>query len=240
MGRRFKLKNLKALILTTPKNIKELMTTQFARPEGKAGQFFTLAMNVFNFKLYNAVYNYVSKEDGARILDVGFGNGDTLKRLDEKLNAELYGVDISPDMKVAATKANAEAVAVGRMKLETASVEQMPYEDEFFDSVYTINTVYFWKEPEKALGEIMRVLRGGGRFLCGFYSRAYFDKYKNFRSDDEKNYTVGELRELVKQNGFENVKVKLVDGKKFMYCLVAEKRGNEVDNDSGDECGQLP
>ena len=46
----------------------------------------------------------------------------------------------------------------------------------------------------------MRVLRGGGRFLCGFYSKAYFDKYKNFRSDDERYYTVSELRELVKQN----------------------------------------
>ena len=140
-------KNLKAFVLTTPKNVKNLMKTQFAKPEGKAGEFFTLAMNVFNFKLYNAVYNFVPKQPNARILDVGYGNGDMLKRLDEKLDAVFYGIDISEDMKVLATKANARAVATDKMMLSVGSVDEMPYEDSFFDCVYTINTVYERDSP---------------------------------------------------------------------------------------------
>ena len=230
-----KVKNLKALVLTTPKNVKNLMKTQFAKPEGKAGEFFTLAMNVFNFKLYNAVYNLVPKDTGAKILDVGYGNGDTLKRLEEKLDAVFYGIDISPDMKVLATKANARAVAEEKMFLTVGDVEDMPYEDGFFDCVYTINTVYFWKDAHKAMDGIMRVLKDGGRFICGFYSKQYYERSEKYQFEGETYYTTRELKELALEHGFENVKIKVVDEKRYMYCLVGEKRGNGIDNDSADE-----
>ena len=227
-------KNLKAFVLTTPKNVKNLMKTQFAKPEGKAGEFFTLAMNVFNFKLYNAVYNFVPKQPNARILDVGYGNGDMLKRLDEKLDATFYGIDISEDMKVLATKANARAVATEKMFLSTGDVEDMPYDDGFFDCVYTINTIYFWKDADKAMSEIMRTLKDGGRFICAFYSKAYFERSEKYQFEGETYYTTGELKALAQKHGLENVKVKVVDEKKFMYCLIGEKRGND-DTDYPDE-----
>lgn len=216
------LKKVKALLLT-PKNIKELMKSQFAKPQGKAGEFFTLAMNVINFKLYNAVYNFVPKDEGAKILDVGFGNGDMLKRLSEKLDAQFYGIDISEDMRTASTKANAKAIAEERMFLKTAAVEDIPFEDGFFDTVYTINTVYFWQDPHKALDEVARVLKDGGRFICAFYSRDYFERKKSFMSENETYYSPKELKELVRGHGFENAKVKVVNAKKFAYCLVGEK-----------------
>lgn len=228
------LKKIKALVLTTPKNVRELMKTQFAKPEGKAGEFFTLAMNVFNFKLYNAVYNFVPKDEGIKILDVGYGNGDMLKRLDEKLDAQFYGIDISQDMKVLATKNNARAVAEEKMFLRVGNVEQMPYDDGFFDCVYTINTVYFWKDAGRAMDEVVRVLKDGGRFICAFYSKAYFERSKSYQFEDETYYTPRELKEFAAAHGLENVKVKVVDEKKFMYCLIGEKRGND-DTDSADE-----
>ena len=221
--KKMKLKNMKALVLTTPKNIKNLMKTQFAKPEGKAGQFFTLAMNVFNFKLYNAVYNFVPKQPNARILDVGYGNGDTLKRLDEKLDATFYGIDISQDMKVLATKANARAVAAEKMFFSVGDVEAMPYEDGYFDCVYTINTIYFWKDADRAMDEIVRTLKDGGRFICGFYSKAYFERSEKYQYEGETYYTTGELKALAQKHGFENAKIKVVDEKRFMYCLVGEK-----------------
>ena len=228
------LKKMKAFVITTPKNIKELMKTQFAKPEGKAGEFVTLAMNVFNFKLYNAVYNFVPKQPNARILDVGYGNGDMLKRLDEKLDATFYGIDISEDMKVLATRANARAVAADRMFLRVGNVEQMPYDDSFFDCVYTINTAYFWKDADKAMDEMVRTLKDGGRFICAFYSKAYFERSEKYQFEGETYYTTGELKALAQKHGLENVKVKVVDEKKFMYCLIGEKRGND-DTDHSDE-----
>lgn len=228
------LKKVKALVVTTPKNVKNLMKTQLAKPEGKIGELFTLAQNVINFKLYNAVYNFVPKQAGARILDIGYGNGDMLKRLEEKLDAQFYGIDISQDMKVLATKTNARAVAQDKMFLCVGGVEDMPYEDRFFDCVYTINTVYFWQDADKAMDEVVRVLKDGGRFICAFYSKAYFERSKSYQFEDETYYTPSELKEFAAAHGLENVKVKVVDEKKFMYCLIGEKRGND-DTDSADE-----
>ncbi|WP_051540001.1 class I SAM-dependent methyltransferase [Ruminococcus sp. FC2018] len=223
---------IKDFFLMTPKKFKRIMKEQFAKPEGVAGDFFTLAMNVINFKLYNAVYNFVGKDEGSKILDVGFGNGDMLKRLDEKLdNVKLYGVDISDHMVVVATSVNQDAVDKDRMFLQNASVEELPYDDDYFDTVYTINTIYFWQDREKSLSEILRVLRPGGKFICAFYSRDYFERKKQFMSEEETYYSPRELRDVISDAGFDNAKIKVVDSKKFMYCLVCEKRGNDADAD---------
>lgn len=231
---------IKDFFLMTPKRFKRIMKEQFAKPDGIAGDFFTLAMNVINFKLYNAVYNFVGKQEGSKILDVGFGNGDMLKRLDEKLdNVKLYGVDISDHMVVVATSVNQEAVDKDRMILQNASVEELPYDDGVFDTVYTINTIYFWQDRDKAFSEILRVLRPAGRFVCAFYSREFFERKKQYMSEDETYYSPRELRDVVSAAGFESPKIKVVDSKKNMYCLICEKKGNDADADNGHGQEQL-
>jgi hypothetical protein len=42
-------------------------------------------------------------------------------------------------------------------------------------------------------------------------------------SENETYYSPKELKELVRGHGFENAKVKVVNAKKFAYCLVGEK-----------------
>ncbi|MBP3916587.1 MAG: methyltransferase domain-containing protein [Clostridium sp.] len=39
------------------------------------------------------------------------------------------------------------------------------YDDDFFDVVTTINTIYFWNDTKKGLEEIYRVLKGDGVFI---------------------------------------------------------------------------
>ncbi len=46
-----------------------------------------------------------------------------------------------------------------------ASVVDLPFADASFDVVTTIESFYFWPEPEKSLAEVRRVLARGGRFL---------------------------------------------------------------------------
>ena len=157
--------------------------------------------------------------------------GERLRYTSER----IYGIDISQDMKVLATKNNARAVAEERMQLRVGNVEQMPYDDGFFDCVYTINTLYFWKDAGRAMDETVRVLKDGGRFICAFYSKAYFERSEKYQYEGETYYTTGELKELAAAHGLEKVKVKVVDEKKFMYCLIGEKRGNGIVEDSADE-----
>lgn len=202
-------------------SLKEYIGGQFAEPEGIGGAFAAKIMNVMNAEHYRAVERFVCKDDGAKILDIGFGNGHMLKILDKKLNAKLYGIDISPDMIEKASRKNGEAVSLNRMALQMANITELPYNDNFFDTVYTINTVYFWGDLTRAFDEIRRVLKDGGNFVCTFYSKNYLDTLAYCDTGFDK-FTPQELRSLARENGFHDVKVKILkEGKS--YCLIGQK-----------------
>ena len=118
------------------------------------------------------------------------------------------------------------------------ALELQSHQDSYEDQMQAIDlfqSIYFYKDADKAFSEMHRVLKDGGRFICGFYSKQYYERSEKYQFEGETYYSTRELKELVQAHGFENVKIKVVDEKKFMYCLVGKKRGNEIDNDSSDE-----
>lgn len=202
-------------------SIKEYIGEQFAVPTGIGGTLSAKFMNIFNSAHYKAVEKFVCKRDGAKILDIGFGNGKVLKDLSKKLNAKLYGIDISPDMVEKAINKNADGVTLNKIMLSQASVTDLPYNYNFFDTVYTVNTVYFWGDMPKAFEEILRVLKSGGNFVCSFYSADFLDRLPYCDTGFDK-FTPSRLRSLARENGLVNVKVKIIkEGK--TYCLIGEK-----------------
>lgn len=52
----------------------------------------------------------------------------------------------------------------------------LPSEDAIFDKVLTVNTIYFWREPEVLLKDISRVLKVGGHFCVTFCEKAFMEK----------------------------------------------------------------
>lgn len=202
-------------------SLSEYIGKQFAEPEGIGGAVATKMMNFMNYEQYRAVEKFVCKDNGARILDVGFGNGKVLKNLSKKLDAKLYGIDISADMLDSACERNSDAVALNKMMLMQASVTDLPYNDDFFDTVYTINTIYFWNDLPKAFSEILRVLKNGGNFICTFYTKDFLDKL-SYCDEGFDKFTPQQVRSMARENGFHNVKVKILkEGK--AYCLIGVK-----------------
>lgn len=202
-------------------SIKEYIGEQFSNPTGIGGAAAARVMNIINREHYRAVGKFVCRDSGAKILDIGFGNGYMLSRLSKKLDAKLYGVDISADMLEKATDKNIDAVTLNKMMLQQASVTDLPYNDGFFDTVYTINTIYFWGDITKAFDEIRRVLKNGGNFICTFYSKAWLDKLPYCDTGFDK-FTPSQVRSLARENGFHNVKVKILK-ENAAFCLVGEK-----------------
>jgi SAM-dependent methyltransferase len=45
------------------------------------------------------------------------------------------------------------------------TAEKLPYDDEKFDLVTAVETVYFWPNLSHCLQEVGRVLKSGGRFV---------------------------------------------------------------------------
>jgi ubiquinone/menaquinone biosynthesis C-methylase UbiE len=100
------------------------------------------------------------------VLEVGFGAGQGIKLAAEQArHGRVMGIDLSEMMVWVATRRNAQAVKAGRVALAQGAITALPFADQSFDKIMTIHTFYFWPEPIRALSELSRVLKPGGRLI---------------------------------------------------------------------------
>ena len=92
-----------------------------------------------------------------KLLDIGIGPGLALKKFESM--CEIYGIDVSEDM-IREAKRN-----LPYAHLKVASVEEIPFPDDYFDLVVSILSAHHWQEPAKAIREIKRVLKKGGKAI---------------------------------------------------------------------------
>lgn len=184
------------------------------KPEGEIGLALADSMAERNLPIYEAATKRVGLQPGERLIEIGFGNGKLVSRLLALAPGATYtGVDFSKTMVTEAEAFNSDLIDAGRARFHFASVEQMPLVDGSFDRALTINTIYFWPDPVRALAEIRRVLRPDGALLVSAQTPEEAAKapytLHGFRIYDE-----AQLRQLHKQAGFRRVDVEL-------YCDTA-------------------
>ena len=139
--------------------------SQCARPEGSLGRVMLSFMNYTHAPLTNWGLKLVNIQDGWTMLDVGCGGGFTIRRLLKRSkDAQVYGIDISEESVAKAKKVNAE-VLDKQVFVTQGSAEKLPYENEKFDLVTAVETVYFWPNLPGCLQEVRRVLKPGGKFV---------------------------------------------------------------------------
>ena len=120
--------------------------SQCARPEGFLGRVMLRFMNFGHAPLTNWGLSLVEIHDGWTMLDIGCGGGATLKRmLKRSKGAQVYGIDISEESVAKARKVNA-SVLDRQVFVTQGSAEKLPYEDNKFDLVTAVETVYFWPD----------------------------------------------------------------------------------------------
>ncbi|MDR3319368.1 MAG: class I SAM-dependent methyltransferase [Clostridiales bacterium] len=199
---------------------KKYWARQFGNPTGLGGKIAAFIMNRINKAMYEAVVEHAPKS--GKLLDVGFGNGELLKRLTKTTDAALYGADISGDMVALAKKRNKKAVASGRLALSYGSADAIPFAEQF-DFVYTVNTVYFWQDLNAGLVSIKDKLKDGGVFLNVVYTKAWLDKLSYTRYGFAK-YTPDELKRATAECGFDAEVIPIIENKS--YAIKAVKRAS--------------
>ncbi|MEZ0290323.1 MAG: class I SAM-dependent methyltransferase [Sulfolobales archaeon] len=110
---------------------------------------------------------YISSR-GLKILEVstGFGiNTYTLLKLIESLGGLLVSIDIDPRMIDRARRIFREYVDKKILRLEVADAEKLPYEDNTYDLVVSHTTLHHINNLDKALGEMIRVLKPDGKII---------------------------------------------------------------------------
>lgn len=191
----------------------EYIGSQFGNPRGFIGKVCCVIMNVINQKMYKNTAAAMELAPGEKVLDIGYGNGFFLQKMYKKFQPDLYGIDISEDMKVQATKRNRRAAENGRLHLEVGDCCRLSYKADYFSGISSINTIYFWEDTVKGLSEIRRVLKPSGSFYNVVYTRRWLDKL-SYTKKGFKKFDSEELVRLGKQAGFEKIEVRdIVKGK---------------------------
>jgi len=103
-----------------------------------------------------------------RVLEIGCGMGTDLARF-ARHGATVFGLDLTP-RHLAITRARLLNDGV-IPRLARGDAERLPIGDGVVDLVYSFGVLHHTPDIAKALDEIHRVLRPGGRLVLGLYHR---------------------------------------------------------------------
>ncbi len=152
-----------------------IIAQQLSHPTGFLGRVMGRLMNRNNAKMNAFAVDLLNLTPIDRVLDVGFGGGNTLPSLIAQAEF-VAGIDRSQIMIRQAKARYADAIAAGRAEFRHGTVEALPFEAASFDKIITVNTIYFWRSLEAGFAEAHRVLRPGGCAVVGFLPKSHMDR----------------------------------------------------------------
>lgn len=133
--------------------------------------------------------------DASRVLDAGCGTGAQLADLGTRKGA---GIDAAP-------AALAHCRARGLTALARASVSALPFPDNCFDAVVSLDVLYHRAvgDPVVALQEYRRVLRPGGVLILNVPAYAWLHSRHDEAIHTGRRFTRGALVRMVEDAGLE-------------------------------------
>ena len=197
------------------------------KPKGLAGNLMVNMMNIGHSSMAEWGMEHIKIQDTDISLDIGCGGGATLKRMGEKITTgHLTGVDYSPVSVKTSLKTNRQDVESGKMKVLEGSVEALPFADDGFDKIITVESFYFWPDPQENLKEVRRVLKEGGTFLlvADTYNKDGLDPktLENICRFHLFTPTAEEFRKLFEKAGFTDIQIHVKEGTDWI-CVEGKK-----------------
>ena len=137
----------------------QYLINQSKKPSGIVGQVIAKIWTSYFKKLSLWTIKQTTIIDNSRVLEIGYGGGSTIKNL-LALNKhlEIHGIDISKESYQVAKRINSDAIQNGDVHLRIGNVDALPYQNDYFDLVFAIQTHIFWDDLKKGFLEIYRVM----------------------------------------------------------------------------------
>ena len=149
--------------------LRRFLARQFARPSGRVGRWLIAPwLDRINQGMNELTFQLISARSGDRIVEVGFGGGGLMAAILARSAAEVIGVDISEEVVARGRRRFRREILAGRARVMAGSAESLPLPHGEFDKACSLNSIYFWEQPARAMREFARVLRPGGKLVLGF------------------------------------------------------------------------
>lgn len=143
-------------------------TRDIAFQEGTREFFDLLERRRYRLEAFIDYFANFESFGGKRVLEVGCGPGVDLVRF-ARGGAKVSGVDLSPRSVALAREWLSMNELAAEVKIGDA--ENLPFENLQFDFVYSWGVLHHTPNTERAIQEIRRVLKQGGRFCVMLYHK---------------------------------------------------------------------
>jgi ubiquinone/menaquinone biosynthesis C-methylase UbiE len=113
---------------------------------------------------------WLDARKGEKVLDIACGAGELSLKIAAS-GAEVCGIDISEEA-VKSARRLAERAKI-RADFKAGDAERLPFPDGAFDKVICSSSLEHFKNDVRALGEMRRVLKAGGKAILSVDSLSY-------------------------------------------------------------------
>jgi ubiquinone/menaquinone biosynthesis C-methylase UbiE len=152
---------------------------------------------------------------GERVLDLGCGAGWASRLLAQTVGGgerpgQVVGLDVSDEM---IRRARANSTQYDNILFVVGSAQQIPWQEDFFDKVLSVESFYYYGDQGRALDELRRVmaLKGELYILINLYK----DNHYSLRWVEELKVPVRvkseqEYVDMLKAHGYEDVRAERI------------------------------
>lgn len=170
-----------------------------------------------------------------RVLEVGSGPGYLgLEWLRNTEGTSLKCLDIDENMIATARRHAAKYNMSHRVEYIKADAGKMPFQNDYFDAVFSNCSLHEWAVPGPILDEIHRVLRPGGRYCIIDLRRDVRPRVKQFLwaqtmpeemrptclAAIDASYTLSEITAVLRETALQNWRV----DKKFWGLVISGRK----------------
>ncbi|WP_231490584.1 class I SAM-dependent methyltransferase [Pedobacter sp. Leaf170] len=215
-------------------HLKEI-ARQLSCPDGEYGIKTGEMMNNSNIGMTRSAIDALKLKPNDVILEIGHGNAAHVANiLDSAENLTYYGVDISKTIIAEAEKINAEFIKEKLASFTLTDGKTIPFEDNKFDKLFTVNTIYFWQNPFQYLQEIRRILKPNGLLIIAFADKTFmetlpftkfgfnlYDELKAFEILSNAGFEI--LKSEHKNEAIENSKGFMVNRDYYVLSAICHK-----------------
>jgi ubiquinone/menaquinone biosynthesis C-methylase UbiE len=168
-------------------------------------------MESHHFDITTKTIRRMDLRPGERVLDLGCGSGWATRLLARLVGegpdgfGQVVGLDVSDEMIREARSASKD---FDNVLYVWGSAQQIPWEENFFDKVLSVESFYYYADQDRALMELFRVMAPRGKLFI--LINLYKDNEYSLQWVDKLNVPVhvcsaAEYVELLTKHAFENV-----------------------------------